>query len=806
MTGTFIYKTEEFSAAIYPAGSYAQIDWTEEPCALGEHFAVCNYKPGIATVKPLVAISQSVDGNYVLRLTETKRYTLKLSSKNAGEDLSQFFPRFQNEKSNKFLKIEKDKDSVNFQFINYLGRTKITFGENSALAFALEIVPDKMHYEDDYIKLTESIAQSCSELLLEYSGATSNLFSQGESSAQSLLEQFIFLRQFCYGENLQSLFEAIKRNPSRELVYEESFKPFGMGMPSKQFFTQPFSHSRGWNLFNGSYLPEAVAVTQKYDSLDTPANRFIKFALQKFNEICSELSEILSDNGSGAEQSECLLEVRHIKEITDDILRDSFFDDVGELDKIPENNQILIQREGYAQIFSAASMIDLALQLDWRGKDEVFAGESKNVALLYEYYLFFELYKVVRSVETDCRPMEVCECPFVAVKENAITISLQQDKKSCQSFELKRLGTKVNLYYNRTFSSKEFSTTKYEGSYSRPFRPDYTLAVFPLYCVGGGFNGEGEATEKGLVSFIHFDAKYRITDLTAFIGKAVSEEAEVQEDKADSVMNTYRRGDLLKMHTYNDAIRRTVGSYVLYPGSENETPEKQTFRLYEEILPGVGAFAVKPSIQEQSEGELKSFIMQLIEVKSKSYTRLSRMAYYVNEVLQEPTVDASASLNTVPELGSAREKYILGYLRADKPDDYYFHLREHGFLQSGREFIFYYYAIKDDYVYSHHKDIARINRFRFYTNKISESAAYKIEPILCEVLSSELVSKETLERGLREELGFASTRTHGADFYYALRIKVIDENASRLTLSIRDVDSQNGNDTFSPHSPKVIDV
>ena len=41
---------------------------------------------------------------------------------------------------------------------------------------------------------------------------------------------------------------------------------------------------------------------------------------------------------------------------------------------------------------------------------------------------------------------------------------------------------------------------------------------------------------------------------------------EVENDKQDSVTNTYKRGDLLKMHTYNDAIRRTVGSYVLYPG------------------------------------------------------------------------------------------------------------------------------------------------------------------------------------------------------------------------------------------------
>ena len=44
---------------------------------------------------------------------------------------------------------------------------------------------------------------------------------------------------------------------------------------------------------------------------------------------------------------------------------------------IPVNNQVLEKREGYSQIFNAFSMVDLALQLDWKGKEEVYSGESK---------------------------------------------------------------------------------------------------------------------------------------------------------------------------------------------------------------------------------------------------------------------------------------------------------------------------------------------------------------------------------------------------------------------------------------------
>lgn len=69
---------------------------------------------------------------------------------------------------------------------------------------------------------------------------------------------------------------------------------------------------------------------------------------------------------------------------------------------------------------------------------------------------------------------------FLTVSDGGITISLQEGKKSRQSFVIERLHTKINLYYNRTFSRKEFKTTLYEGSYSRPFRPDYTIAIFRI--------------------------------------------------------------------------------------------------------------------------------------------------------------------------------------------------------------------------------------------------------------------------------------------------------------------------------------
>ncbi len=794
---------------MYLAGTYHHIDWdTKKDSVLGERFATYNFKEANSR-RMAISIDQGLNGEYILRIIETKRYALKIE----GEWRE--LPCFQNEE-NRFLKCDKDENFISFQFVNYLGRTKLLFKyEDTIEPLIFEVVPDKMDYEDDYVGLTEALAQVCSNLLLEYSGVTSNVYSQSEVDSKTLLEQFIFLRQFCYSQNLQGLFESVKRNPDNILAKEEVYKPLGCGQPSKKIYTNPFCYGKKWEMLErggkGSlvYLPQEIAVTQKYNSLDTPANRFMKFAFEKFDEICVTLIDSLDGNGH-SKQAECVREANAIHETLERIFRDDFFDRIGSLDIIPQNNQVLQKREGYSQIFSAYSMLDLALQLDWRGKDAIYDGESKNVALLYEYWLFFELYKVIISID-GCEMAENKENPFMLI-EDRLVISLQEGKESCQAFEIPSLGMKINLYYNRTFSVAEFQATRYEGSYSRPFRPDYTLAIYPSSFMEGRYNGEEEAIRNGAVSYIHFDAKYRISDLTILMGRGgdkSEEEREIVEDKLESVINTYKRGDLLKMHTYNDAIRRTIGSYVLYPGSKNEKGKK-VFRLYDEILPGVGAFAIKPSISTQGESELKTFIVDIIETKRANNSRLNRMKHYAEMVLKEPSMfyasnlDAERGRGKYDEKSHIAKKCVLGYIRADSRTDYYFFLRDNGLLKKGAEFLFYFYAIRGNNVYSHHKDIFNATAFRFYTNKIKESNTYKLEPERCEIVSNELISRTELVTRLKARGYETNESRHHADFYYVLSVKVEEDMGEYEEIKISEINAQNGNDTFSPHSPKVI--
>jgi hypothetical protein len=62
------------------------------------------------------------------------------------------------------------------------------------------------------------------------------------------------------------------------------------------------------------------------------------------------------------------------------------------------------------------------------------------------------------------------------------------------------------------------------------------------------------------------------------------------------------------MHAYKDAIRRTGGAYILYPGTDNQKPLKG----FHEIIPGLGAFAIRPSSENTGITELSKFVDSVI--------------------------------------------------------------------------------------------------------------------------------------------------------------------------------------------------
>jgi hypothetical protein len=110
---------------------------------------------------------------------------------------------------------------------------------------------------------------------------------------------------------------------------------------------------------------------------------------------------------------------------------------------------------------------------------------------------------------------------------------------------------------------------------------------------------------------LHFDAKYKVDTVLDLFGAESDEEVGDAIDRRRGAATVgYKREDLLKMHAYKDAVRRSTGAFVLFPGNENTT-----FKQFKEIVPGIGAFALRPT-ESGAEGalEVEQFLSDVVSV------------------------------------------------------------------------------------------------------------------------------------------------------------------------------------------------
>ncbi|MBX9450196.1 MAG: hypothetical protein KL787_10970 [Taibaiella sp.] len=192
----------------------------------------------------------------------------------------------------------------------------------------------------------------------------------------------------------------------------------------------------------------------------------------------------------------------------------------------------------------------------------------------------------------------------------------------------------IRFSYNRTFSGvKDYP---HAGSWTALMRPDYTLSFWPAGIT------EAEAELQELIVHIHFDAKYKIDHLNKFLEP--SSPAALMQEKKENNKGIYKNADLLKMHAYKDAIRRTGGAYVLYPGHT-----ALSRRGFHEIIPGLGAFPVRPSKTDDGTGALKAFILAIIDHFINRTSQREKLAYHTFDIFKEKPGDHHMLREPLPE-------------------------------------------------------------------------------------------------------------------------------------------------------------
>lgn len=498
----------------------------------------------------------------------------------------------------------------------------------------VEVRSIKLGARDHYRGMLSFIAEKCAGLLLDSRSSTRlRLDTLWQDNPLILEQQLEFLRYTLESYRFQTALDEVLRNPHRQLENNREerniSRPF---KPDKNFSRQvaistqrtavPTSHPLYPTIKS---LPSTISVRSRVDFLDTAENRFVKMVLLEFRDFLAAISVHLGKgNDSGTERLK--RESDRLRGMLETQLSRGFLPDVAPPIALPLGSPVLQRRSGYREMLRIWLQFHAGAQLVWDGGEDVFTAGARNVATLYEYWLFFQL-------ETLFRKRFSCEEPLHAVIVNK--------KKTPHHLELKRgveLKTPVNgvwsdrtgrrlmaeFHFNKKFTvDKDRSVT---GSWTRGVQPDYTISIWPAEYL------KEEAEKNELMVHIHFDAKYRVERMGELLGEDLDDREFQETDSVDAreKHSAAKYSDLLKMHAYRDAIRRTAGAYVLYPGDMNDSKQ---FTGFHEILPGLGAFSMVPDQNGQAHGlgNISNFLDQVIDHLANRTTARERVSYHVSE-------------------------------------------------------------------------------------------------------------------------------------------------------------------------------
>lgn len=520
----------------------------------------------------------------------------------------------------------------------YVGTLEIGIrdSENNRGVINLEVLSVKTDYRNEYKFMLEEITEKCTELLFLHSSPVSQRFDVDfNADAKILYQRFTFIKSILDSEEFYDSVHKILSSPVTKWKENEINKDVrGIKRINNSLLKQisgasnriklPDNHPL-LNIFDS--LPSKIRTFYKSETVDTPENRFIKNALNSFLTLIGEFRINLTDN-SRSKKEAILLEDK-----LEQILSHSVFKEISSLSALPLNSPVLQRKEGYREILRVFLMFDLAAKLTWKGGEDVYSGNKRDVAILYEYWLFFKLLEVVMKV-FEIEPKEISE--LISGKTGDLEFKLKQG----EYFPVKGIfnsGTRklnIEFAYNKTFSGeKEYPGS---GSWTKSMRPDYTLCIWPLDI------GKDLAEKEELIVYIHFDAKYKVDKLIEIIG----EDQNLNEEKTEQRKGTYKRADLLKMHAYKDAIRRTAGAYVIYPGNEINPYIEKSFH---EIIPGLGAFAIRPSRINNGSEVLEKFLKEVVEHFLNRTSQREKTAFRTYDIYKNQPDEEIKDLNYLPE-------------------------------------------------------------------------------------------------------------------------------------------------------------
>jgi predicted component of viral defense system (DUF524 family) len=509
----------------------------------------------------------------------------------------------------------------------------------------VEVQSRKLGYLDEYRWMLRDLNDEAASLVLErFAPTKQRLIEDWTRPPKSAYERFVHLQALFADPSFEQAVIFVTNRPYVEWVEQTELRmpnqPMRGGSRLARALTRPGPRVE-WPGGATRTLPAKIIIDVTAPTVDNVPNRFVKHVLDRFARLLSQMRDSLLSQPESVSAPRGLREIEEIARRLEVLRSAPVFRDVGEMVILPVDNQVILKRAGYREVLGAYLRVETGTEIAW--EDESLSGAQRKASTLYEYWAFLQLLRVVKTITPN---LDISEL-FTETKDG-LTLSLKQGRERRFHGTASCLGRDIDidLYYNRSFSPTRNDVEG--GSWSLPMRPDCSLRL----------QARSDGPDIAPV-WLHFDAKYKLSDFGL-----LQDVAGVDEDLSHQPV----RDDLLKMHVYLGAIRRTVGSYVLFPGAGKAN---DPYRAYTELLPGLGAFSLRPVVGGADTQALRAFLDDVLTHVASVATQERRHRYWEHQIFPAET-RAPGSLGREPIQGlpPADTTVLLGFVRTDKQRDW----------------------------------------------------------------------------------------------------------------------------------------
>ena len=227
-----------------------------------------------------------------------------------------------------------------------------------------EVRSRTLAYRSDYRWMLRDIADRMTELVMERFAASSARFvSDDTRDAVTLYQRYTFLKALLEGDAFQAAIAEVLRRPHTAWISEEEWVRPGAGLRGTSQIVRQLSRGGARTVWEDIRIPSLPALMSRQRTEathDTPPNRFVKFALEHWHQLISDMDRGLAMSAPTPPIARGRREIAQSLQQLDEVLHHELFANTGYLARFPADDQVLHKRAGYRDIFKAYVEFELA--------------------------------------------------------------------------------------------------------------------------------------------------------------------------------------------------------------------------------------------------------------------------------------------------------------------------------------------------------------------------------------------------------------------------------------------------------------